>query len=143
MRTSFHHQPEAQHPKSPAIYTPAGRLPHLFVNTRRTLTPPQVRPIQLISCGYSTWQRSQHLHLSRPLMKRRKPYWIKRFDQRGRGLILRAILQAWVRTRRPKRCKLAIKPWLRQAVASKIRLNWAPEQIAGWLKRAHPDGGFY
>src|ERR1019366_7320921 len=31
MRTSFHHQPEAQHPKSPAIYTPAGRLPHLRV----------------------------------------------------------------------------------------------------------------
>jgi len=30
MRTSFHHQPEAQHPKSPAIYTPAGRLPHLL-----------------------------------------------------------------------------------------------------------------
>src|SRR5664279_543851 len=51
--------------------------------------------------------------------------------------------KAWVRTRRPKRCKLAINPWLRQAVASKLRLNWAPEQIAGWLKRAHPDGGFY
>jgi hypothetical protein len=31
MRTSFHHQPEAQHPKSPAIETPAGRLPHLWV----------------------------------------------------------------------------------------------------------------
>jgi hypothetical protein len=31
MRTSFHHQPEAQHPKSPAIYTPAGRLRHLLV----------------------------------------------------------------------------------------------------------------
>ena len=30
MRTSSHHQPEAQHPKSPAIYTPAGRLPHLW-----------------------------------------------------------------------------------------------------------------
>jgi hypothetical protein len=30
MRTSFHHQPEAQHPKSPAINKPAGRLPHLF-----------------------------------------------------------------------------------------------------------------
>jgi hypothetical protein len=55
------------------------------VNTGRTFTPPQVRPIQLISCGYSAWQRSQRLHLSRPLMKRRKPYWIKRFDQRGRG----------------------------------------------------------
>jgi hypothetical protein len=32
MRTSFHHQPEAQHPKSPAIKTPAGRLPHLSAN---------------------------------------------------------------------------------------------------------------
>ena len=31
MRTSFHHQPEAQHPKSPAIETPVGRLPHLWV----------------------------------------------------------------------------------------------------------------
>ena len=30
MRTSFHHQPEAQHPHSPAINTPAGRLPHLM-----------------------------------------------------------------------------------------------------------------
>src|SRR5674476_1551161 len=51
--------------------------------------------------------------------------------------------KAWVRTRRPKRCKLAINPWLRQAVARKLRLNWAPEQIAGWLTRTHPDGGFY
>lgn len=46
--------------------------------------------------------------------------------------------KAWVRSRRPKCCKLAINPWLRQAVASKLRLNWAPEQIAGWLKRSHP-----
>src|SRR5215203_5003462 len=29
MRTSFHHQPEAQHPKSSAINKPAGRLPQL------------------------------------------------------------------------------------------------------------------
>jgi IS30 family transposase len=47
--------------------------------------------------------------------------------------------RAWVRSRRPKRCKLADSPQLRQAVASKLRLNWSPEQIAGWLKRAHPD----
>src|SRR5476651_1781891 len=46
--------------------------------------------------------------------------------------------QAWARSRRPKRCKLASSPWLRRAVASKLRLNWAPEQIAGWLKRSHP-----
>jgi len=47
--------------------------------------------------------------------------------------------KAWVRARRPKQCKLAGSPWLRQAVASKLRLNWAPEQIAGWLRRAHPE----
>jgi len=46
--------------------------------------------------------------------------------------------QAWGRARRPKRCKLASSPWLRRAVASKLRLNWSPEQIAGWLKRLHP-----
>jgi IS30 family transposase len=46
--------------------------------------------------------------------------------------------QAWGRVRRPKRCKLANSPWLRRAVASKLRLNWSPEQIAGWLKRLHP-----
>src|SRR5258707_15494199 len=48
---------------------------------------------------------------------------------------------AWKRARRPKRCKLATNPRLRQAVASKLRLNWAPEQIAGWLKRWRPGDG--
>ncbi len=46
--------------------------------------------------------------------------------------------QAWVRARRPKRCKLARHRWLRRVVARKLGLNWSPEQIAGWLKRAHP-----
>jgi IS30 family transposase len=45
---------------------------------------------------------------------------------------------AWARARRPKRCKLADNRPLRKAVASKLRLNWSPEQIAGWLKRTHP-----
>jgi len=45
---------------------------------------------------------------------------------------------AWARTRRPKRCKLAASSWLRRAVTRKLRLHWSPEQIAGWLKRAHP-----
>src|SRR5271169_4732893 len=46
--------------------------------------------------------------------------------------------RAWVRARRPKRCKLANSPRLRQAVTRKLRLNWSPEQVAGWLKRAYP-----
>jgi IS30 family transposase len=46
---------------------------------------------------------------------------------------------AWARTRRPKRCKLAENPRLRRAVASKLRLAWSPEQVAGWLKNVHPE----
>ena len=46
---------------------------------------------------------------------------------------------AWARSRRPKCCKLAINSRLRQAVAAKLRLDWSPEQIAGWLKRTHPE----
>ena len=51
--------------------------------------------------------------------------------------------QAWVRGRRPKLCKLANSPWLRRAVAEKLRLNWSPEQIAGWLKRTQSGDGSY
>ena len=42
------------------------------------------------------------------------------------------------RALRPKLCKLAICGQLRQAVAAKMKRNWSPEQIAGWLKRTHP-----
>ena len=45
--------------------------------------------------------------------------------------------RAWDGARRPKRCKLAQHPPLRRVVARKLRLNWSPEQIAGWLKRAY------
>src|SRR5476649_2990152 len=51
--------------------------------------------------------------------------------------------QAWARSRRPKRYKLATSPCLRRAVARKLRLNWSPEQIAGWLKRANPKDERY
>jgi IS30 family transposase len=45
---------------------------------------------------------------------------------------------AWARAKRPKRCKLALNRRLARLVAVKLRLEWSPEQIAGWLKRAHP-----
>src|SRR5476649_2304754 len=51
--------------------------------------------------------------------------------------------RAWDRALRPKRCKLATNSRLRQAVVSKLRLNWAPEQIAGWLKKANPKDERY
>ena len=61
----------------------------------------------------------------------------------GRYRAAPADAQAWARARRPKRCKLATHAWLRQAVARRLRLNWSPEQIAGWLQRAYPGQEAY
>lgn len=46
---------------------------------------------------------------------------------------------AWDRARRPKTCKLAERRRLAYLVAEKLRRQWSPEQIAGWLKRTYPD----
>ena len=45
---------------------------------------------------------------------------------------------AWDRARRPKTCKLAQNRALARIVADKLRLQWSPEQIAGWLKHTYP-----
>lgn len=46
--------------------------------------------------------------------------------------------EAWVSAQRPKPCLLACNSRLREAVASKLKLRWSPEQICGWLKRQYP-----
>ena len=51
--------------------------------------------------------------------------------------------RAWKEVLRPKTCKLAMHPRLRQAVERKLKHSWAPEQIAGWLKRTYPDDEAY
>jgi len=45
---------------------------------------------------------------------------------------------AWARAERPKRCKLAENRALARLVAAKLRLEWSPAQVAGWLKRTYP-----
>ena len=45
---------------------------------------------------------------------------------------------AWQRAQRPKPCRLALHRELRLRVAQKLALQWSPEQISGWLKRAFP-----
>src|SRR5262250_2607680 len=47
--------------------------------------------------------------------------------------------QAWNAALRPKRCLLAANSELRDVVASKLMLDWSPEQIAGWLKTRYPN----
>ena len=46
---------------------------------------------------------------------------------------------AWQRASRPKRCKLAQNRALARLVAEKLRLQWSPHQVAGWLKRTYPQ----
>jgi IS30 family transposase len=47
--------------------------------------------------------------------------------------------QAWESALRPKACLLAIHGKLRTIVASKLILDWSPEQISGWLKIRYPQ----
>jgi IS30 family transposase len=47
--------------------------------------------------------------------------------------------QAWESALRPKPCLLAIQIKLQEIVASKLILDWSPEQISGWLKSQYPE----
>jgi hypothetical protein len=49
--------------------------------------------------------------------------------------------KAWHRARRPKRCLLAINDRLRDLVAEKLKADWSPEQISGWLGKEYPEDG--
>jgi transposase, IS30 family len=47
--------------------------------------------------------------------------------------------QAWESALRPKVYLLAIHVKLQRIVASKLVLDWSPEQISGWLKLRYPE----
>jgi transposase, IS30 family len=63
---------------------------------------------------------------------------VRRHGGRHRYRAARAEERAWDRARRPKPCKLAAVPRLRELVAGKLADDWSPEQISGWLARTYP-----
>ena len=63
---------------------------------------------------------------------------VARHGGRHRYRAARAEERAWDRARRPKPCKLAAVPPLRELVAGKLAEEWSPEQISGWLARTYP-----
>jgi IS30 family transposase len=71
----------------------------------------------------------------------RSPSTISRELMRNGGLehyrANRADEAAWDRAHRLKPCKLAGNALLRHNVATKLKSQWSPEQIAGWLKKAY------
>lgn len=68
----------------------------------------------------------------------RSPSTVSREINRNRGRrwykALDADRRARRQARRPKPCVLASNSALRKLVVSKLRVNWSPEQIAGWLR---------
>lgn len=72
----------------------------------------------------------------------RAPSTISREIQRNGGQSCYRATQAdqatWDRAHRPKRCKLVHNRGLAHIVAGKLQLQWAPQQIAGWLKHTYP-----
>ncbi len=64
---------------------------------------------------------------------------IRRNGGRRRYRANRADEAAWERAKRSKHCKLVCNPAWARIVAEKLVCRWSPRQIAGWLKRTHPD----
>ena len=99
---------------------------------------------------------AQHSFRSIARALSRSPSTVSRAGHRNGGRhSYRAALsdqRAWDCARRPKSRKLSFDPPLQPALATRpcnpplchwisrtLRLKWSPEQIAGWLKRKHPD----
>ena len=77
----------------------------------------------------------------------RAPSTISREVNRNGGLkqyrASQADQAAWDRAHRTKTCKLVANSALARVVARKLQLEWAPEQIAGWLKHTYPKDENY
>src|ERR1700681_4261708 len=59
---------------------------------------------------------------------------IARHGGRTRYRASHADYEASLSVLRPKPCRLALNGTLRKVVASKLALEWSPEQISGWLR---------
>ncbi|MBA8885743.1 IS30 family transposase [Dokdonella fugitiva] len=72
----------------------------------------------------------------------RAPSTVSRELRRNDGLqgyrATQADQAAWDRARRPKPCKLAVHRALARHVAIKLKRQWSPERVAGWLRHTYP-----
>jgi len=63
---------------------------------------------------------------------------VARHGGRGRYRATEADRTAWESARRPKLCLLARNQEVQEIVASKLKEDWSPQQIAGWLRDEYP-----
>lgn len=64
---------------------------------------------------------------------------VRRHGGRSRYRAAKADWAAWESARRPKLCLLSKNLQLQQLVAGKLKEDWAPQQITGWLKTEYPE----
>ncbi|NCF30104.1 MAG: IS30 family transposase [Gammaproteobacteria bacterium] len=106
---------------------------------RRSIRSLTLTEREEISCGIDAGRslRSIALRLGRA------PSTVSRELRRNGGRhgyrASRADEAAWDRARRPKICKLARHRALARLVAARLKLQWSPEEIAGWLRRTYAD----
>src|ERR1700686_5749009 len=88
-----------------------------------------------LASGSSIREIAKRLHRAASTVSREAARHAPRPEDRANE----ADSQAWESALRPKRCFLAIHVKLRNIVASKLILDWSPEQISGWLKTQYSD----
>jgi IS30 family transposase len=88
-----------------------------------------------IACGSPLREIARHLDRAASTVSRE----ISRHGGRPAYRAHMADHHAWDSALRPKKCLLAVNQELRNMVASKLILDWSPQQISGWLKTEYPD----
>jgi IS30 family transposase len=113
-----------------------GIAPAIRHRSQRTLRLAEREEISRgIACGLSIREIARGLQRAASTVSRE----VARHGGRPMYRASEADHKAWKSTLRPKTCLLARHRKLRLVVASKLILDWSPEQISGWLKRRYPS----
>ena len=125
------------HPTIRKLLLPSGGIPPVVRRrSRLALTLAEREDISRgIASGSSIREIAGHLNRAPSTVSRE----IIRHGGRPAYRAHDADQQAWRSALRPKRCLLAGNRKLREMVASKLILDWSPEQISGWLKTRYPN----
>ena len=120
-----------------AVLLPRGGIPPLARRrSRLALTFAEREDIPRgMASGSSIREIARHLHRATSTVSRE----VARHGGRPAYRAYDADQQAWNAALRPKRCLFAVNSELRDVVASKLILDWSPEQISGWLKAQYPN----
>ena len=113
-----------------------GIAPAARHRSRRALTLAEREDISRGIAGGSTIRQiARGLHRATSTVSRE----VTRHGGRAQYRAGNADSQAWESALRPKACRLSLHDELRNLVASKLLLDWSPQQISGWLKSQYPD----